>query len=57
MTNPSANIKMHLSLNVSDIERSVVFYEAFFGVTVHKRRARYANFDLSEPPLKFAMQE
>ena len=57
MTNPSVNVKMHLSLIVSNIERSVTFYEAFFGVTAHKRRPGYANFDLSEPPLKFAIQE
>ena len=50
-------IKAHISLNVSDIERSVTFYEAFFGVPAHKRRPGYANFDLSEPPLKFALQE
>jgi catechol 2,3-dioxygenase-like lactoylglutathione lyase family enzyme len=51
------SIKAHISLNVSDIARSVTFYEAFFGVPAHKRRPGYANFDLSEPPLKFALQE
>lgn len=49
--------KTHLSLNVADVERSVVFYEAFFGVPVHKRRSGYANFDLNDPPLKLALQE
>jgi catechol 2,3-dioxygenase-like lactoylglutathione lyase family enzyme len=49
--------KMHLSLNVRDIARSVAFYEAFFGVPAHKRRPGYANFDLSAPPLKLALQE
>src|SRR5579871_3049718 len=49
--------KMHISLNVSNIERSVAFYEAFFGVPAHKRRPGYANFDLSAPPLKLAMQD
>jgi len=49
--------KMHVSLNVRDIERSVAFYEAFFGVPAHKRRPGYANFALSEPPLKLALQE
>ena len=57
MTNPPVNVKMHLSLNVSNIERSVTFYEAFFGVSAHKRRPGYANFDMIEPGLKFAMQE
>jgi catechol 2,3-dioxygenase-like lactoylglutathione lyase family enzyme len=49
--------KTHLSLNVSDVNRSAAFYEAFFGVPAHKRRPGYANFDLSDPPLKFALQE
>ncbi len=50
-------IKAHISLNVSDLQRSVTFYEAFFGVPAHKRRPGYANFDLADPPLKFALQE
>ena len=50
-------IKMHLSLKVSDLNRSVAFYEAFFGVPPHKVRPGYANFDLSEPPLKFALTQ
>lgn len=49
--------KMHVSLNVADVERSVRFYEAFFGAQAHKRRPGYANFDLSEPPLKLALNE
>jgi catechol 2,3-dioxygenase-like lactoylglutathione lyase family enzyme len=52
-----AGIKMHLSLNVSDLERSLAFYEAFFGAPPNKVRPGYANFDLSEPPLKFALNE
>lgn len=52
-----ASVKAHISLNVTNLERSVVFYEAFFGVSAHKRRPGYANFDLSAPPLKFALQE
>ena len=49
--------KMHLSLNVKEIARSVAFYEGFFGVPAHKRRPGYANFDLASPPLKLALQE
>ena len=49
--------KTHISLNVHDVERSVAFYEAFFGVSAHKRRPGYANFDLAAPPLKLALQE
>jgi len=47
--------KMHVSLNVSDLERSLGFYQAFFGVPPHKVRPGYANFDVSEPPLKLAL--
>lgn len=50
-------VKFHLSLNVSNLSRSVAFYEAFFGVPPHKRRPGYANFDLAEPPLKLALNE
>lgn len=50
-------VKMHLSINVRDLERSLAFYQAFFGVAPHKVRPGYANFDLAAPPLKFAMNE
>jgi catechol 2,3-dioxygenase-like lactoylglutathione lyase family enzyme len=50
-------MKMHLSLRVADLERSIVFYRAFFGVEPHKLRPGYANFDLDEPPLKFALTQ
>ncbi len=49
--------RMHVSLNVRDVDQSVTFYEAFFGVPAHKRRPGYANFDLAAPPLKLALQE
>ncbi|HET6384175.1 MAG TPA: ArsI/CadI family heavy metal resistance metalloenzyme [Armatimonadota bacterium] len=56
-TENSRQLKTHISLNVADIPRSVAFYEAFFGVPAHKRRAGYANFDLADPALKLALQE
>lgn len=51
------SVKVHLSLNVNDLGRAVAFYEAFFGVPAHKRRPGYANFDVSEPPLKLSLEE
>ncbi len=49
--------KTHVSLNVSNVETSTKFYEAFFGEKVHKVRSGYANFDLNNPPLKLALNE
>ena len=50
-------IKMHLSLKVADLARSIEFYRALFGVAPHKVRPDYANFDLTDPPLKFALNQ
>lgn len=50
-------VKTHLSLNVKDVEKSARWYEVFFGVSAHKRRPGYANFDLEQPALKLALQE
>ena len=53
----SSPIKVHLSINVASLERSLAFYKAFFGVPPHKVRPGYANFDLDDPPLKFALNQ
>lgn len=50
-------LKPHVSLNVSNVEASVAFYEKLFGVSVTKRRPGYAKFDLAEPSLNLTMQE
>jgi catechol 2,3-dioxygenase-like lactoylglutathione lyase family enzyme len=50
-------LKPHVSLNVSNIEASVAFYEKVFAVTVTKRRPGYAKFDLQTPSLNLTMQE
>lgn len=39
-------LKAHVSLNVSNIDQSVAFYEKAFGVAATKRRPGYAKFDL-----------
>jgi catechol 2,3-dioxygenase-like lactoylglutathione lyase family enzyme len=49
-------LKPHLSINVTDIEASVAFYEKAFGAPPTKRRADYAKFDLVEPALNLTMQ-
>jgi catechol 2,3-dioxygenase-like lactoylglutathione lyase family enzyme len=50
-------LKPHVSLNVSNIDASVAFYESAFGVTVTKRRPSYAKFDLHTPSLNLTMQQ
>jgi len=50
-------LKPHVSLNVSNIEASVAFYEKAFGIAATKRRPGYAKFDLKEPSLNLTMSE
>jgi catechol 2,3-dioxygenase-like lactoylglutathione lyase family enzyme len=50
-------IKPHVSLNVSNIDASVAFYESVFGTTATNRRPGYAKFDLAAPSLNLTMQE
>jgi catechol 2,3-dioxygenase-like lactoylglutathione lyase family enzyme len=50
-------LKPHVSLNVSNVEASVAFYEKAFGVPATKRRPGYAKFDLESPSLNLTMQE
>ena len=49
--------RVQLALNVSDLEASVAFYSSMFGVEPHKRRPGYANFAITEPPLKLVLIE
>jgi catechol 2,3-dioxygenase-like lactoylglutathione lyase family enzyme len=50
-------LKPHVSLNISNVDASVAFYEKVFGVKPAKRRPGYAKFDLSDPNLNLTMQE
>jgi catechol 2,3-dioxygenase-like lactoylglutathione lyase family enzyme len=50
-------LKPHVSLNVTDIDASVAFYEKAFGRPPSKRRPGYAKFDLSQPLLNLTMLE
>jgi len=46
----------HLSLNVSDLARSVDFYQLLFGQPAAKRRPDYAKFELDDPPLVLSLE-
>lgn len=50
-------LKPHVSLNVSNVDAAVAFYEKAFGVPVTKRRPGYAKFDLETPSLNLSMVE
>jgi predicted enzyme related to lactoylglutathione lyase len=54
---PMNILKPHVSLNVSNIDASVAFYEKAFGVTATKRKPGYAKFDLQAPSLNLSMVE
>ncbi|WP_020476044.1 ArsI/CadI family heavy metal resistance metalloenzyme [Zavarzinella formosa] len=45
----------HLSLNVTDLTRSVEFYQQFFGLPPAKRHDDYAKFELPDPPVIFSL--
>ncbi|MEV5772962.1 ArsI/CadI family heavy metal resistance metalloenzyme [Streptomyces antimycoticus] len=49
--------RVQLALNVPDLEASVAFYSRLFGVEPAKRRPGYANFAITEPPLKLVLVE
>jgi catechol 2,3-dioxygenase-like lactoylglutathione lyase family enzyme len=48
---------VQLALNVSDIDEAVAFYSKVFGAEPAKRREGYANFAITEPPLKLVLIE
>ena len=50
-------MKLHISLNVRNLDASITFYKALFGVSAHKIRPGYANFDVTMPPVKLALNE
>ena len=49
--------RVQLALNVNDIDQAVSFYTRLFGTEPAKRRPGYANFAITEPPLKLVLLE
>lgn len=49
--------RVQLALRVSDLEGSIAFYSKLFGAEPAKLRPGYANFAITEPPLKLVLIE
>jgi lactoylglutathione lyase len=49
--------RVQLALNVDDVDEAVAFYSKLFGTPPAKRRPGYANFAITEPPLKLVLLE
>lgn len=49
-------VRFHLSLNVSDLAKSVGFFRTLFGMEPAKLRADYAKFEPSDPPLVLSLE-
>jgi catechol 2,3-dioxygenase-like lactoylglutathione lyase family enzyme len=49
--------RVQLALNVSNLDAAVEFYSKLFGTEPAKRQPGYANFAISDPPLKLVLIE
>ncbi|ETD32438.1 ArsI/CadI family heavy metal resistance metalloenzyme [Williamsia sp. D3] len=49
--------RMQLALNVDDLDQAVAFYSKLFDVPPAKLKPGYANFAVTEPPLKLVLLE
>lgn len=49
-------VRFHLSLNVTDLDRAVPYFEKLLRMPVTKRRVDYAKFELESPPLVFSLE-
>ena len=50
-------LKPHISINVRNVEQSVLFYKQMLGIDPSKVRTGYAKFDVQNPPLNLALNE
>jgi catechol 2,3-dioxygenase-like lactoylglutathione lyase family enzyme len=49
--------RVQLALNVEDLASSIAFYSGLFGTVPAKVKPGYANFAITEPPLKLVLVE
>jgi catechol 2,3-dioxygenase-like lactoylglutathione lyase family enzyme len=47
--------RCHLSINVTDLAKSVAFYKVLFGTEPSKCHDDYAKFDVADPPTVFSL--
>lgn len=57
MTEAPPTMRLQLALNVKDIDEAVEFYTKMFATPPARRRPGYANFAISNPPLKLVLFE
>ena len=62
MANESAvdfhgNFRMHIALNVSDLESSKAFFQLLLGEAPVKERAKYAKFEPADPSVNLTLNE
>ena len=53
----ASSLKLHVSLDVKDLEQSIRFYSALFEMKPTKLRAGYAKFDADFPAVNLTLQE
>jgi catechol 2,3-dioxygenase-like lactoylglutathione lyase family enzyme len=49
--------RVQLALNVDDLDEAIAFYSKLFNIAPAKVKPGYANFAVSEPPLKLVLIE
>jgi catechol 2,3-dioxygenase-like lactoylglutathione lyase family enzyme len=50
-------LKVHVALNVRDVEKSIGFYRKLFGIEPSKVRPGYAKFDVQYPPVNLSLNQ
>ena len=57
LNNSVTALKAHLAINVTNVEKSIDFYQKLLGIAPSKVRPGYAKFDVQNPPLNFTLNE
>lgn len=49
--------RVHIAINVSNVEKSLPFYKVLFAQEPTKLRSGYAKFEVAEPPVNFTLNQ